>query len=369
MTTEFRRMQLRRGTAEQWAANDEVILAGELALQTGPGTGEAHVKVGDGITAYSALPFILEIDQAARDSIMATDGTVASIDSRVTALEASGGSIADLTAAVATNTTNIALRQTILPVGTAAGDALYWDGTAYAATALTPAAVLGTILYWSPLANAYVGVAGGAPGQALVLNPSGIPTWSTNPAAGVPEAPEDGFAYGRKDADWFALPAGGGLADAPVDGTIYGRQDADWVEVPGGFPDAPADGKTYGRLDNDWIELVAAYDLYFDFGADVIPANAERALVLVRDIVIPADLVGAQVSLDAGDGSAPVFTLYEGATARATLTLSSSSGTWAAVVGSVDIPIAAGTLVTLRAPGTVATAFTGLRASVAATRG
>ena len=481
MTTEYRRMAQLRGTEAQWTANNVVLLAGEIALQTGPGLGEARAKVGDGVTAFGTLPWVFEVDQTARAGVAALDGSVTSLDSRVTSLEdqaAAGGSIAELQAQVAQNTTDIAARQMLLPVGASAGDVLHWDGTAYAATALSPAPVLGTILYWNPALGTYVGTAAGAVGQAMILKPGGIPGWGNpssitvtvsntviplageatvedafNAAAptvapdevatvtwegktyhyigapgvaivgavagdfvfmGIEDAPLDGSRYARKDGLWDALPPlfgevinatltfTGGLSiedafntaaptisDNSVTTIIWnGTKTYHYVGLPGvgittavaadftqlgdldlsGVTDAPADGKTYGRKDNAWIQLTAAYDLYFDFGSGVIAANAERALVLAKAITIPADLVGSQASLTTGDSSAPVFTLYEGATARATLTLTPTGGTWAAVVGATPIPIAAGVLVRLVAPATVAAAFTGLRASVPATR-
>lgn len=136
----------------------------------------------------------------------------------------------------------------------------------------------------------------------------------------------------------------------------------------GGIPEAPTDGGTYGRRFGAWVALIAAYDLYFDFGSGGVPANAERAMVLTRDITIPANLVGSQVSVAAGDASAPVFTLLRAGVSIATLTLSAVGGTWAAVTPGVAIDLLAGQLIMLRAPGSVAPAFVGVRASVAAQR-
>lgn len=53
-------------------------------------------------------------------------------------------------------------------------------------------------------------------------------------SAGLPEAPEDGTLYARKNGTWTAIGSGGGIADAPADGTPYAREDNGWVPVTGG---------------------------------------------------------------------------------------------------------------------------------------
>lgn len=47
------RIQLRRGTAPQWTAANPVLAAGEPGVETDTG----RTKVGDGVTAWSALPY------------------------------------------------------------------------------------------------------------------------------------------------------------------------------------------------------------------------------------------------------------------------------------------------------------------------
>lgn len=50
---------------------------------------------------------------------------------------------------------------------------------------------------------------------------------------GIPDAPNDGNLYGRKNLAWSIVTGGGGgIADAPVDGTTYGRNNAAWINVP-----------------------------------------------------------------------------------------------------------------------------------------
>ena len=56
MTTEYKRMQQLIGTTAEWGANDLVVGDGELAVeQTGTAT---KIKIGDGATKFSALPYI-----------------------------------------------------------------------------------------------------------------------------------------------------------------------------------------------------------------------------------------------------------------------------------------------------------------------
>jgi hypothetical protein len=192
------------------------------------------------------------------------------------------------------------------------------------------------------------------------------------PASPTPEqvfiAP-NGTSYVYRNGAWMTDATLGGIPEAPVDGEIYGRRDEAWEPISAdGFPDVPLDGKTYGRKNAAWVELIAAYDLYFDFGSTTVPANAERAVVLTRGIIIPAALTDSKVKIDAGDASAPVFALVSGITTIATLTLSASGGTWANSTPGVDITIAAGALVKLKAPASVSASFLGVRASIAARR-
>ncbi len=53
----------------------------------------------------------------------------------------------------------------------------------------------------------------------------------------------------------------GGLPDAPNDGKQYARKNLAWAEVVsggggGGIPEAPQDGKLYGREDGEWVEII-----------------------------------------------------------------------------------------------------------------
>lgn len=75
---------------------------------------------------------------------------------------------------------------------------------------------------------------------------------------GIPEAPSDGEAYGRKNGTWVIVSGSAGMSEAPMDGLQYGRQSGSWTEVSGtgggGLPDAPLDGYVYGRASGSWVQ-------------------------------------------------------------------------------------------------------------------
>ena len=54
------RMKLRQGTAGTWAALNPVLLAGEPGYETDT----KRLRIGDGVTAFTSLPFIT-VDAAA----------------------------------------------------------------------------------------------------------------------------------------------------------------------------------------------------------------------------------------------------------------------------------------------------------------
>jgi len=57
MTTTYARQRQLVGATAEWAANDLVIGSGELALER-TATSEVKIKVGDGATKFSALPYV-----------------------------------------------------------------------------------------------------------------------------------------------------------------------------------------------------------------------------------------------------------------------------------------------------------------------
>jgi hypothetical protein len=58
MTTEFKRMQQLRGTRQEWQADNIVPLEGEMALEVTNSAAGVKVKVGDGYTPFSGLPYL-----------------------------------------------------------------------------------------------------------------------------------------------------------------------------------------------------------------------------------------------------------------------------------------------------------------------
>lgn len=70
------RIQLRRGTAAQWASANPVLLAGEEGLETDTG----KVKIGDGATAWNALPYVgVGAADSSTTSVNLTGGAAGSI--------------------------------------------------------------------------------------------------------------------------------------------------------------------------------------------------------------------------------------------------------------------------------------------------
>lgn len=59
MSTVFAKIQMRRGTAAEWAASNPVLAQGEMAFETDTGI----TKIGDGGTAYASLPAYATYDQ------------------------------------------------------------------------------------------------------------------------------------------------------------------------------------------------------------------------------------------------------------------------------------------------------------------
>lgn len=54
----------------------------------------------------------------------------------------------------------------------------------------------------------------------------------TEIAKKINDAPSDDKTYGRQNAAWVEIGAGGeGISDAPVDGKLYGRENAAWQEI------------------------------------------------------------------------------------------------------------------------------------------
>lgn len=66
------RIQLKKDTSANWTANNPVLLNGEIAIVV-TNSGETRFKIGDGTSAYTALPFQ---DEAVRALITAADDKI-----------------------------------------------------------------------------------------------------------------------------------------------------------------------------------------------------------------------------------------------------------------------------------------------------
>ena len=66
------RIQWKKDTSANWTANNPVLLNGEIAIVV-TNSGETRFKIGDGTSAYTALPFQ---DEAVRALIAATDDKI-----------------------------------------------------------------------------------------------------------------------------------------------------------------------------------------------------------------------------------------------------------------------------------------------------
>jgi hypothetical protein len=83
MSVVFAKIQMRRGTAAEWAAANPVLAQGELAFETDTGL----TKIGDGATAYASLPAYATYDQmlAAQQLIEAALAQISNVDQVVQA--------------------------------------------------------------------------------------------------------------------------------------------------------------------------------------------------------------------------------------------------------------------------------------------
>jgi hypothetical protein len=80
MATTRQRIQLRRDTAANWVAADPILLTGEAGVETDTN----RLKIGDGITVWSLLPYVKSGD--------GFDGSITSLTD-VSAINAVDGSL------------------------------------------------------------------------------------------------------------------------------------------------------------------------------------------------------------------------------------------------------------------------------------
>lgn len=176
MTIDYRRMQQRRGTDTDWTLNNIVLLAGELGVQEDPAGW--RFKIGDGATAWDALPWSGETDPTARAEAAAATAAVAALDIRVVALETLPGDLTALQAQVDSQDAAIAAINAGLPAGNAEGDLLYWDGAAFVPTTYTIAN--GSMFYWNATAGEIQALPAPTPGHYLRASVGGLPVWTSD---------------------------------------------------------------------------------------------------------------------------------------------------------------------------------------------
>ena len=86
------RIQLRRDTAANWEAKDEVLLDGEKVVVT-TAAGQTRFKVGDGVKTFKQLPYT---DEALNKAI-SQKADAASVPSKISDLEDDVGYMTDYT--------------------------------------------------------------------------------------------------------------------------------------------------------------------------------------------------------------------------------------------------------------------------------
>lgn len=90
----------------------------------------------------------------------------------------------------------------------------------------------------------------------------------TTVADAVPEAPNDGKLYGRKELAWEEVVAE--VEEAPIDGNQYARQDGAWVEIEGGSQVLVADAPPVDAEPNSlwWEADTGNLFIFYDDGTD-----------------------------------------------------------------------------------------------------
>ena len=130
-----------------------------------------------------------------------------------------------------------------------------------------------------------------------IKGPQGDP----GPLGGIGEAPVNGVAHTRKDADWEPFSP---VNEAPIDGKDYGRKDGDWEPVAGPWKlefnyasaQRPAGFLLEAGLSaREWFVSFAGsgytVDYHFRFGIMGSDVNATAHLTLPASLlpIVPAD--------------------------------------------------------------------------------
>jgi hypothetical protein len=124
-------------------------------------------------------------------------------------------------------------------------------------------------------------------------------------STGISEAPADGNQYSRKDLDWVITSTGVSFPEAPIDGNQYSRKDADWILTSSGINDAPLDGQTYGRNNAEWV--ITSTGTAFD--------NIITATLYIKDVVETSNMntdnyyLGDELGLPVVDESGNIVTM------------------------------------------------------------
>lgn len=133
MSVVFAKIQMRRGTAAEWAAANPVLAQGEMAFETDTGL----TKIGDGATAYATLPSYATYDQmlAAKEALDEAALDVAAVEaSRVAAAGSAATASTKATEAAGSAAAALASEQSIVAKVNQAEQARI-DAIAYAAVA------------------------------------------------------------------------------------------------------------------------------------------------------------------------------------------------------------------------------------------
>lgn len=284
MTTEYRRMQQRRGAAGDWSLNNVILLPGEFGVQSDPAG--ARFKIGDGVTAWADLPWSGENDPTARSQADAATAALAALDIRVVALEDLPGDLATLQAQVDSQDAAITAINAGLPAGNAEGDLLYWDGSAFVPTTYTIAH--GSLFFWNATATEIQALPAPTPGHYLRASVGGLPVWTSDVrvvsgTAGVPAVAftddEDTGVF-RVGADQLGVAAGGVLRL-----TVGARFLAD-VNGDG------VNGYTRVRLDKDEANevILEATDVVNAATKHTLNLNKGGGSVLINDAAVSSSI-------------------------------------------------------------------------------
>ena len=230
MPDTFARMRQLIGTTVEWAANDLVIGLGEFAVER-TGVGDFRIKVGDGVSKFSALPYASSVSGTLPwDAITGKPTTFTPSPHNhppgdISGLTDAGGKI------------SLALMpQTVL-------DRMDWRGSH------TPTAAVEYPL--APVQGDTWGIAGPAY------------TFTTGPLAG--KTVGEGSAITRDNNTWFMVGGGPGGGGSPADYVLK----SELIDLTTGSGDAGKVPKTNvdGRLDPSFINVPGA--LYFRGTVDI----------------------------------------------------------------------------------------------------